>query len=232
MYVFLPYFSQLLRIQKYVCIFAILFPKVFSKGCIYMDELSIYEKNLSQLLDNYEKARVKYINDLRIQKGGGAPATVSAMASLNQEIMFLMEEISSKINKINNDSANTKYADEIDKKKSIINVLNAKMRVDGAKINALLNDTINLDGKNESIRLQQKTNLYYLTFYTIFIIILGVLFIRIISSSETDLNETVLLLLGLVWLFYTFRDTIIGYIYSIISYLGDTSYSWLARILN
>ena len=197
-----------------------------------MDELSIYEKNLSQLLDNYEKARVKYINDLRIQKGGGAPATVSAMASLNQEIMFLMEEISSKKNKINNDSANTKYADEIDKKKSIINVLNAKMRVDGAKINALLNDTINLDGKNESIRLQQKTNLYYLTFYTIFIIILGVLFIRIISSSETDLNETVLLLLGLVWLFYTFRDTIIGSIYSIISYLGDTSYSWLARILN
>lgn len=206
---------------------------------MYMDELSIYEKNLSQMLDNYEKAHTKYINELRMNttttlQGGYAPltpqlkATASAIASLNQEIMFLIEEISSKINKINITSVN---ADIIDKKKTIINELNNKMRIDGEKINALLNDTIYLDGKNESILLQQKSSLYYLIFNTIIVIILGILFIRIIGSSETGSSETILLLLGVGWLFYTFRDTIMSWFYSITSYLSDTRSSLLANVL-
>ena len=223
---------------------------------MYMDELNIYENNLSKLLDNYEKAQKKYINDLRLAQGGAAPATASAiaggaapltpqtsqggaapatasaiaaMASLNQEITFLLEEISSKINKINQTSAN---ADVIAKKKAVINDLNSKMRDDGDKINALLNDTVNLDGKNESIRLQTKTSLYYLTFYTIIIIIIGILFVRIMANSETSLNETILLVLAIALVVYQFKDRIKDWFDSIRTYLGDGSYSWLARMIN
>ena len=201
---------------------------------MYMDELSIYENNLSKLLDNYEKAQTKYINDLRIttSQGGAAPATASAiaaMASLNQQITFLLEEISSKINKLNQTSDN---ADLIAKKKSVINDLNSKMRDDGDKINALLNDTVNLDGKNESIRLQTKTTLYYLTFYTITIVIIGILFVRIITNSETSLNETILLILAIALVVYQFRETIMRWFNSMRTYLGDASYSWLARMIN
>ena len=204
---------------------------------MYMDELSIYENNLSKLLDNYEKAQTKYINDLRMtypqtSRGGAAPATASAIAamtSLNQQIIFLLEEISSKINKLNQTSVN---ADVIAEKKAVINDLNSKMRDDGDKINALLNDTVNLDGKNESIRLQTKTSLYYLTFYTIFIIIIGILFVRIIANSEIGLNETMLLILAIAFVVYQFKETIMSWFDSIRTYLGDASYSWLARIIN
>ena len=171
-----------------------------------MDELSIYEKNLSQLLDNYEKARTKYINDIRLSKGGEAPATASAIASLNQEIVFLLEEISHKLNQ--NQSKNAKYNDVIAKKRDYLNDLNNKMRADETKINALLNDTISLDGKNQTLRLQTKSSMYYNTINVILIVILVILFARVITSSETNLTETVTLSLGLLWLFYIYRASI------------------------
>ena len=197
-----------------------------------MTELYIYEKNLSQMISEYEKLYANYLNSVRLEKNGGPPAATALLklSSLNQDIVFLLEEIFHKIN--NNNSNNKKYKDEKSKKRDDLNVLNDKMRADEAKINALLNNTISLDGKNETLRLKTKSSMYYNTINVILIVILCILFARVITSSETDLTETVVLLLGLIWLFYSYRVYIISWLSYIKDFIGNITYSLLYRLLD
>jgi len=189
-----------------------------------MAELDIYEKNLSKMISDYETIHANYTNSLRLKNSVESKNLLLKLNSLNQEILFLIEEISHKIDQTNKNAKNNEF---IYKKLSDLNALSSKMHLEETKVNALLNETVNLDGKNETLRLQTKSSMYYNTAYLIIIIILGVLFIRMIVSTESDPIENIVLLLGLVWLFYTFRATLIGWFSNLTSSIGNISYSWL-----
>ena len=110
------------------------------------------------------------------------------------------------------------------------------MVADEKHINSVLHDANDLDGKNDSLRLQQKTSLYYIYFAIIVITIISLLFVKFAMSTEQDPRENILLILGILLLLYFSWNTISRWI-SVVetvtkNNLSYDSSSLMYRILN
>uniref|UniRef100_A0A6C0II14 Uncharacterized protein n=1 Tax=viral metagenome TaxID=1070528 RepID=A0A6C0II14_9ZZZZ len=170
---------------------------------IILVELNVYEKNLNSLLASYESMHANYLNSARSGNIGESKALLTKLESLNQEIQLLSLEISNKINSINDKNDYGKYKDSISQKKTDLNTLNDKLMVDEKNIKDLMFDTIDLDGKNENLRVEHKSNIYYILFYGVVLILIIVYIMRMFSSSEVDPLENIMLFLGILLLIYT-----------------------------
>jgi hypothetical protein len=167
-------------------------------------ELKLYETNLAKLLTTYEEAHKNYVDSLQQQNPAGSTQYLKQLDDLNGEILLLMAEISQSIVKINNDEKYAKYKADIVKKMSDLNTLNDKMQTDEATIKSLMSEMFDLDGKNESLRLKQKSNLYYIAFSLIFIIVIIYSLITIFASNESNSLENIILVLAILFLVYLF----------------------------
>ncbi len=194
-------------------------------------EVNVYEKNLQLLIAEYERVHSNYINALRTKNIVESKVLLEKIKSLNQEIQSLTSEITNKINQMNEENIQERYKDEIGKKKDDLNSLNNKMRVDETRINNLLDDTIDLDGHNETLRLQHKSSMYYMSFYIIIFMIILILLVRMFISTEADPLENIALFLGILFLLYYFRDIIISS-FTLPSFIKYDSTSFLYRMLN
>jgi hypothetical protein len=173
-------------------------------------ELNIYEKNLSQLVEKYQSVHNNYTNSLRQKNKVEASILLKQLDSLNQEILMLLDDIGKRIEKINNDKKYSNYKNDIMKKRSDLNTLNDKMVSDEKKIKELMFDLIDLDGKNETFKLEHKSSVYYIFLYMLIIIILCIVMFKTISSVEPNRIETLILCLAIIVLLYQFRNKIFG----------------------
>lgn len=203
---------------------------------IILVEVSVYEKNLKELLSEYERIHTNYINSLRNKNMVDSKRILLQLESMNQEIKLLSEEISQRINLINQKNEFGNYKNAVQNKKNDLISLNSKMIADETHIKKLLQDSIDLDGKNESLRLQQKTSLYYIYFTIICVICLSVLFFKFYSSTESDPIENIVFFLAIVLMVYFFRATIFGWATSLVSFASNNinydSSSLMYRMLN
>ena len=172
--------------------------------------LNVYEKNLAKLLVDYEAVHTKYIEGLKQNPTSGGKVYLIQLDNLNKEILALVEEINQNVSKINSDDKFGKYKDDIIKKKSELNALNNKLVNDETIIKDLMYDTIDLDGKNETFRLQHKSSIYTIFFYIIFLFYLGYLLTRMFASAESDPIENKILALAILVLIYNFWNAIYG----------------------
>ena len=173
-------------------------------------ELNIYEKNLSQLIEKYQSVHNNYTNSLRQNNKVEASILLKQLDSLNQEILMLLDDIGKRIEKINNDKKYSKYKNDIMKKRSDLNTLNDKMVSDEKKIKEIMFDLIDLDGKNETFKLEHKSSVYYIFFYMLVIVIICIVLFKTISSVEPNRIETLILCLAIIVLLYQFRNKIFG----------------------
>ena len=158
---------------------------------IVFAELKKYETNLARLLTTYELAHKNYIDSVRQNNTATSKSYLSQLNDINLDILLLMAEISQNIEKINNDEKYGKYKTDIAKKTSDMKALYNKMQVD------------DLDGKNQTINLQHKTNSYYNMLCLVIIGIIIYIFIRLSISSESIPYETPILCLA-IFLFIMF----------------------------
>lgn len=172
--------------------------------------LNVYEKNLAKLLVDYEAVHNKYIEGLRQNPTSGGKVYLVELESLNKEILALIDEINQNVSKLNSDDKYGKYKDDIIKKKNDLNALNTKLVNDESIIKDLMYDTIDLDGKNETFRLQHKASIYTIFFYIIFLFYMGYLLTRMFTSTETDPMENKILALAILILIYNFWNLIYG----------------------
>lgn len=196
-------------------------------------ELNVYEKNLNLLLAEYKTLHEKYVNSIKQKNSGESTTLLSKLDSMNQQIQLLSSEIISKIEQINSNNQYGKYKGDIVKKKAELNNLNSKMNADEAKIKQLMHDMIDLDGKNETMRVKHKASIYFIFFYILFIGILIYLCFRMINSSQADPLENILLVLAILLLIYIFWSKIMGGVSSIAeTNITYDSSSFLYRMLN
>ena len=71
---------------------------------IILVEVSVYEKNLKELLAEYERMHANYVSSLRDKNMADANRLLLQLESMNQEIQLLTEEISQKIKQINQEN--------------------------------------------------------------------------------------------------------------------------------
>ena len=170
---------------------------------IVFAELKKYETNLARLLTTYELAHKNYIDSVRQNNTATSKSYLSQLNDINLDILLLMAEISQNIEKINNDEKYGKYKTDIAKKTSDMKALYNKMQVDENTIKGLMRDLNDLDGKNQTINLQHKTNSYYNMLCLVIIGIIIYIFIRLSISSESIPYETPILCLA-IFLFIMF----------------------------
>ena len=170
---------------------------------IVFAELKKYETNLARLLTTYELAHKNYIDSVRQKNTATSKSYLSQLNDINLDILLLMAEISQNIEKINNDEKYGKYKTDIAKKTSDMKALYNKMQVDENTIKGLMRDLNDLDGKNQTINLQHKTNSYYNMLCLVIIGIIIYIFIRLSISSESIPYETPILCLA-IFLFIMF----------------------------
>jgi len=175
---------------------------------IILVEVNVYEKNLKELIAEYERINTNYISSLKNKNMEDANRLLVQLESMNQEIQLLSQEISQKIQKINQENKYGNYKNTIQQKSDELNRVYSKMVEDEKHINSVLHDMIDLDGKNESLRLQQKTSLYYIYFAIIVIAIISLLFVKFSMSTEQHPIENTLLILGILLLLYFCWNTI------------------------
>jgi len=169
---------------------------------IILVEIKVYEKDLQELASEYERIHANYISSLREKNSTETKRLLLQLDNLNQEIQLLAEEIAQRIKKINTDNDFGDYKDTIVKKKSDLNTLVNKLTVDETKIKRLLHDTIDLDGKNETLRIQQKTSTYYLFLYALLSILLIYLSLRMFTITEIGLIENIVLIIAVLAIIY------------------------------
>jgi len=203
---------------------------------IILVEVNVYEKNLKELIAKYEDIHANYVASLKNKNMADANRLLLQLESMNQEIQLLSQEISQKIQRINQENKYGDYKNTIQQKSDDLNRVYNKMVEDEKQINDLLHETDDLDGKNESLRLQQKSSLYYIYFAIIIIVIISLLFIKFAMSTEQDPIENILLLLGILLLLYLSWNTISRFVSGIGSvanknYYYDSS-SFVYRLLN
>jgi hypothetical protein len=203
---------------------------------IILVEVSVYEKNLKELLSEYERIHANYISSLRDKNMADAKRLLLQLESMNQEIQLLTEEISQKIKQINQENKFGGYKDAVQTKKNDLNSLNSKMVADETHIKKLLHDTIDLDGKNESLRLQQTSSMYYIYFAILVVIFLSILMFRFSSSTESDRIENIVFFLAILLIIYFCWTTIFGLGTSLVSSASNNinydSSSLMYRMLN
>ena len=203
---------------------------------IILVEVSVYEKNLKELLAEYERMHANYVSSLRDKNMADANRLLLQLESMNQEIQLLTEEISQKIKQINQENKFGGYKDAVQTKKNDLNALNNKMVADEAHIKKLLHDTIDLDGKNESLRLQQTSSMYYIYFSILVVIFLSILMSRFSGSGESDRIENIVFFLAIILIVYVCWSTIFGLGTSLVSSASNNinydSSSLMYRMLN
>ena len=208
-------------------------------------EMTLYENNLNQLLAKYEKIHANYITSIEEKQTDESTKLLLQLESLNKEIMLVIDEINKKVNKNDN-------KDEVKKIKSNLFSLNNKLQADEKKINGLLQETNYLHGANATLRLRHKSIVYYMSFYIIVIVVLFILFLKMMASgtstasastasastastasastasastasgTDSDLKETLLLILAIFFILYIFRSTIFGWFSSLSSSVSSS----------
>jgi len=175
------------------------------KGEVIFVELNIYEKHLNDLLRKYENTHSKYISSISEHEKVKQDLLLVELNDINQQIISLVEEISNKIHKINNTD---KYRKEIAIKNNKIKEIYHKIKIDENNIKKLLSETNDLDGINESLKIKQNSSMYINIIYIIVITILSFIFIRLLSTDETNPVENIILFLAILSLLYNFRSVI------------------------
>jgi hypothetical protein len=184
---------------------------------IILVEVSVYEKNLKELLSEYERIHTNYISSLQDKNMQDAKRLLLQLESMNQEIQSLSEEISQKIKQINQENKYGEYKNAIQQKKNDLTTLNNKMVTDETRVKKLLHDTIDLDAKNETLRLQQKSSMYHIYFAIVIVIVLSIFFFRFAFSSEQDPIENIVLFFAIVLIVYFSWANIVGWWTSLVS---------------
>jgi len=195
-------------------------------------ELNLYETNLANLVTTYELAHNNYLTSMAQNNAGASQVYLSQMNDLNLEILLLIAEISQNIIKINNDDKYAKYKTEIAAKMADLNTLYSKMQVDEKRIKELMFDLIDLDGKNANFQIQHKYNFYSITLYLFLIGIIVFLILRFSLSSETNDYETVVLILAILLLVYTFWKNISSLSQSSVVKAGSATTTYVKNFLH
>ncbi len=203
---------------------------------IILVEVNVYEKNLRELISEYERIHANYVSSLQNKNMADANRLLVQLESMNQQIQLLSQEISQKIQRINQENKYGNYKNAIEQKTVDLQRIYTKMVEDERQINSIIHDATDLDGKNESLRLQQKTSLYYIYFAIIVITIISLLFVKFAISTEQDPRENILLILGILLLLYFSWNTISRWI-SIVETVAKNNLSYdssslMYRILN
>ena len=100
-------------------------------------------------------------------------------------------------------------------------ILNNKMITDETRIKKLLHDTIDLDGKNESLRLQQKSSMYYIYFAIIVVVLISIFFFKFVISTEQHPLENSVLVLIILLIVYVCWATLFGWSTSLVSSVSN-----------
>jgi hypothetical protein len=201
---------------------------------IVLVELNVYEKNLNELIAEYERIHANYVSSLQSNNTADANRLLLQLESMNQEIQLLSQEIAQKIQRINQENKYGTYTKATQEKRVDVNRVYNKMLEDEKRIKELLDETHDLDGKNETLRLQQKSSLYSIYVAVLVFIIISILFFKFVLSIEQDPIENILLFLGIFLLFYFSWTTISRWV-SAIGSVANKNYdssSFMYRLLN
>jgi len=173
------------------------------------------EKEVELLLAEYQDTNNNYIRNLTNDLNQQASTDASILESLNKQIIILLSTINSEIKGIYPKGINNQ--DLVKLNSNTIKTLSEQLKNDQIKLEKMLQNRSDLDGKYNNTTINLKSNKYHYMFYFLLIIIIIVLVYKVISSDDSNISETIILILTIILLFYHIAmgiiTKIVGYVY-------------------
>ena len=172
------------------------------------------EKEVELLLAEYQDKNNDYIRNLTNGLYSQASTDAAVLEALNKQISILLSTINSEIASIYPKGIKNQSLVQLNNK--TIQILTDKLKKDEIKLEKMAQERNDLDGSYANTTIQLKSNKYHYMFYFLLIAIIIVLVYKVLSSNDSNIAETIILVLTIILLFYhtvwDFIKTIVGYV--------------------
>ena len=172
------------------------------------------EKEVELLLAEYQDKNNDYIRNLTNGLYSQASTDAAVLEALNKQISILLSNINSEIESIYPKGIKNQSLVQLNNK--TIQTLTDKLKKDEIKLEKMAQERNDLDGSYANTTIQLKSNKYHYMFYFLLIAIIIVLVYKVLSSNDSNIAETIILVLTIILLFYhtvwDFIKTIVGYV--------------------
>ena len=172
------------------------------------------EKEVELLLAEYQDKNNDYIRNLTNGLYSQASTDAAVLEALNKQISILLSNINSEIESIYPKGIKNQSLVKLNNK--TIQILTDKLKKDEIKLEKMAQERNDLDGSYANTTIQLKSNKYHYMFYFLLIAIIIVLVYKVLSSNDSNIAETIILVLTIILLFYhtvwDFIKTIVGYV--------------------
>lgn len=172
------------------------------------------EKEVELLLAEYQDKNNDYIRNLTNGLYSQASTDAGVLEALNKQISILLSTINSEIASIYPKGIKNQSLVQLNNK--TIQTLTDKLKKDEIKLEKMAQERNDLDGSYANTTIQLKSNKYHYMFYFLLIAIIIVLVYKVLSSNDSNIAETIILVLTIILLFYhtvwDFIKTIVGYV--------------------
>ena len=172
------------------------------------------EKEVELLLAEYQDKNNDYIRNLTNGLYSQASTDAAVLEALNKQISILLSTINSEIASIYPKGIKNQSLVQLNNK--TIQTLTDKLKKDEIKLEKMAQERNDLDGSYANTTIQLKSNKYHYMFYFLLIAIIIVLVYKVLSSNDSNIAETIILVLTIILLFYhtvwDFIKTIVGYV--------------------
>ena len=172
------------------------------------------EKEVELLLAEYQDKNNDYIRNLTNGLYSQASTDAAVLEALNKQISILLSNINSEIESIYLKGIKNQSLVQLNNK--TIQILTDKLKKDEIKLEKMAQERNDLDGSYANTTIQLKSNKYHYMFYFLLIAIIIVLVYKVLSSNDSNIAETIILVLTIILLFYhtvwDFIKKIVGYV--------------------
>jgi len=158
------------------------------------------EKEVELLLAEYQDTNNDYIRNLTNGMNSQASIDVAVLEALNKQITSLLSTINSEIMNIYPKGIKNQNLVKLNNK--TIQTLTDQLKKDESKLEKMAQDRNDLDGNYANTTIQLKSNKYHYMFYFLLIAIIIIMVYKVISSNDSNIIETIILILGIILLFY------------------------------
>jgi hypothetical protein len=160
------------------------------------------EKEIEVLLNEYNKINSNFINNLKKGFKNKSSQDLSKMSDINDRIISLLSSVRQEISTIYPKGIANQSAVTLNLQK--VQLLDAKLKKNEKELQNMMAKELVLDGQYDSSNIQVYSYKYHYMFYFIVAIIIAWLLYRVFSTNESDTIETVILVTGIIVIFYHF----------------------------
>ena len=172
------------------------------------------EKEVELLLAEYQDKNNDYIRNLTNGLYSQASTDAGVLEALNKQISILLSTINSEIASIYPKGIKNQSLVQLNNK--TIQTLTDQLKKDEIKLEKMAQERNDLDGSYANTTIHLKSNKYHYMFYFLLIAIIIVLVYKVLSSNDSNIAETIILVLTIILLFYhivwDFIKKIVGYV--------------------